>query len=462
MGVLSTHAALLCLCTFLLCLSFSLSQEQPLLDPSEQDAVYSVLHSLNPDIPWRTLFPDDLCLSAPHGIVCDYPSTPTSSTTQQQNAHVVELSFGYVSDETPNPPCSPNATFNPLLFTSFNYLRKLFFYKCFNNTLLTLPTTPFSLPPTLEELVFIDNPSFVSPLEPFLSNLTALRRLVLIGNGFLGEVPPQIGALVNLEEVTLSGNHLGGEVPASFGMLKKLKVLDLSNNSFEGCVPEQLGNLTELLKLDFSHDGFGCKIPESLRHLQSLEFLDLSFNVFGNFGVPLFLGEIPRLKEVYLSGNPLSGKIPEIWENLGGVVKIGFSEMGLVGKIPSSMGVYLRNLSYLGLDNNRLEGTVPEEFGLLLEDADEINLENNNLSGRVPFSTRVGQRLKLAGNRGLCFDNNNNRGCDENGGSLGGQLVKPCKIPDVYPDAVLFNGVSLDPFDPLTLVLVTSLGWLFF
>jgi hypothetical protein len=175
-----------------------------------------------------------------------------------------------------------------------------------------------------------------------------------------------------------------------------------------------------------------------------LEFLDLSFNLFGNFGVPLFLGEIPRLKEVYLSGNTLSGKIPEIWEKLGSVEKIGFSKMGLVGKIPVSMGVYLKNLTYLGLDNNMLDGPVPEEFGLL-EFANEINLENNNLSGRINFSSIIRQKLKLAGNIGLCLGNNNS--CSGNEVILG-QLTK-----DV-PSDVLFNGVSLLLFDPRMLVLV--------
>jgi Leucine-rich repeat (LRR) protein len=448
----STTQTLLWLRTFLfffffIFFSHSLSQDQPLLDPLEQKALYQVLNSLNPTIPWRSLFPDDFCLSAPHGVVCDfYPSSDDSNDpNQQQKAHIVELNFGYVSDETPTPPCSPNATLNPLLFTSFTYLRKLFFYKCFNNTLNTISLSSF--PSTLEELVFIDNPSVVSPLNPFLHNLTSLTRLILIGNGFNGELPSQISDFHNLEELTLSGNNLSGQVPASFGMLKKLKILDLSHNEFKGCVPQQLGNLTSLLKLDLSFNGFGCKIPESFIHLKNLEFLDLSFNLFGNFGVPLFLGEIPRLKEVYLSGNTLSGKIPEIWEKLGSVEKIGFSKMGLVGKIPVSMGVYLKNLTYLGLDNNMLDGPVPEEFGLL-EFANEINLENNNLSGRINFSSIIRQKLKLAGNIGLCLGNNNS--CSGNEVILG-QLTK-----DV-PSDVLFNGVSLLVFDPLIMLVLVFL-----
>ncbi|CAI8602803.1 unnamed protein product [Vicia faba] len=441
---------------FFFFISLSLSQGQPPIDPLEQKALYDVLNSLNPAIPWTTDYPDDLCLSAPHGVVCDYypsDSDDHNVQNQQQKAHIVELNFGYVSDETPNPPCSPNATLNPLLFTSFPYLQKLFFYKCFNNTQNPLP----SLPPSLQELVFIQNPSFVSPLHLFLRNLTSLRRLVLIGNAFQGELPLNIGDYTNLEELTLSTNNLSGMIPPSFGMLKKLKILDLSQNDFKGCVPQEIGNLTSLLKLDLSYNGFGCKIPESFTHLQNMMFLDLSFNLFGNFGVPLFLGEISTLKEVYLSGNLLSGQIPEIWENLGGVEKIGFSKMGLVGKIPVSMGTYLKNLSYLGLDNNKLDGSVPQEFGLL-EFANEINLENNNLSGRISLPSRVEQKLKLAGNIGLCLGNN--ASCSSQNGESLGQL-NPYKISDILPDHddVLFNGDSLLHFDPLMLVLVL-VGWL--
>ncbi|KAF7804618.1 piriformospora indica-insensitive protein 2-like [Senna tora] len=433
-------------------------QQPPPLDSSEQDSLFHVLHSINPQIPWHSLFPTlDLCVSPPHGVVCDFPSP------SNQTAHIVELSFGYVSDFSPNPPCSPNATLNPLLFTSFTHLRKLFFYKCFNASRVSLPDVVVSpsFASTLEELVFIDNPSLVGSFSGMLGNFTSLRRLVLTGNGVYGEVPHVIGDLVNLEEMTLSRNQLAGQIPSSLGTLVKLKVLDLSHNGFEGRVPECLGNnLTELLKLDLSFNRFVGEIPESFRNLQSLEFLDLSFNHFGDFGVPLFLGEIPRLREIYLSGNILGGKIPEIWGNLGGVLRIGFSEMGLIGNIPKSMGFYLRNLSYLGLDNNNLEGPLPEEF-VLLKDVDEINLENNNLSGRVPFSNRiVGEKLKLGGNRGLCVDHKDMLRHTKNK-SCSGQL-KLCNKPDIpipIPNAVLFNGVSLVLFD--LHMLFVSLGILF-
>ncbi|XVF21547.1 hypothetical protein REPUB_Repub12eG0099200 [Reevesia pubescens] len=414
--------------------TISLQQEQPVLNSAEQDSVYQVLSSINSDIPWRTLFPDDLCSYPPHGVVCDYFTDPI---TNNVTVHIIELSFGYVSDYTPNPPCSPNSTFSPLLFTSFKHLRKLFFYECFTETQVFVPEIPAAFGSSLEELVFINNPAFVGTLGSIIRNFTTLRRVVLTGNGIYGSIPDGIGDLVNIEEITLSRNKLSGQVSVSLSKLKKLKVLDLSGNGFNGTVPCSVGNLTQLLKLDLSSNGFSDNIPRSLSNLQGLEFLDLSFNRFGNFGVPLFLAEMPRLKEVYLSGNLLGGEIPDIWEKLEGILGIGFSGMGLVGGIPASMGLHLRNLCYLGLGNNKLEGKVPEEFGFL-EFASEINLENNNLSGRVPFSAKftakVGEKLRLKGNPELCVDEKLSHG-KHTGSSLG--ELKKCSMPDT-PNPVHF------------------------
>ncbi|XP_010540906.1 PREDICTED: piriformospora indica-insensitive protein 2 [Tarenaya hassleriana] len=375
------------------------------LDPSEQEALYRVLESVNSAIPWRTIFPDDLCSSAPDGVVCDFFSSENGVVT---SVHVTELSFGYVSDYSPNPPCSSNSTLDPLLFTAFKHLRKLFFYKCFTGSRVPAPgTMPEGFGFSLEEMVFMENPGLVGELGGMIGNFTKLRRLVLTGNGLYGSIPSQIGDLVSLQEITLSRNSLSGRVPGNLTRLKNLKVLDLSHNFFDGNAPASIGDLVELLKLDLSFNGFSSEIPSGVGNLKRIEFLDLSYNRFSNSGVPLFLGDMPRLKEIHLSGNRLGGRIPEIWRNLGAVLGIGFSGMRLEGKIPASMAANLRNLSYLLLDNNRLEGQVPQEFGLL-EFAGEINLENNNLSGTVlfpdGFTGRIGKKLRLGGNPDLCVD----------------------------------------------------------
>ncbi|XP_075522152.1 uncharacterized protein LOC142555261 [Primulina tabacum] len=411
---------------------------QPPLGAAEQEAVYRVLESINSGIPWRTLFPDDMCASAPHGIVCDY-----FSDTSAVRAHVTELSFGYVSDYSPNPPCGSYSTFQPSLLTPILHLKKLFFYKCFTEKEIPFPDfSPLlstSQASSLEELVFVENPGLSGSLDGRIGNFSGLRRLVLTGTSVSGEIPRGFGELINMEQLTLSRNKFEGKISANiFQNLQKLKVLDLSENGFKGSVPESIGNLTDLLKLDLSYNEFSGRIPEMIKNLNSLEFLDLSYNRFGHFGVPLFLSELPSLKEVYLSGNFLGGQIPEKWGNLGGILGIGLSGVGLFGNIPKSMGMTLKKVCYLGLDNNMLEGIVPEEFGAL-EFVTELNLENNNLTGRVPFSadlvSKLGKKLKLEGNPDLCIDEGLRSA--KFSGVLG--HLKVCRQPNIPQTALLFD-----------------------
>lgn len=386
----------------------TLVTSQPPLNAVEQESVYRILESIKSDIPWRTLFPDDFCSSAPHGVVCDYFSDSDSDASASV-PHVTELSFGYVSDYSPNPPCDSNSTLDPNLLSPLSHLRKLFFYKCFTHTQIPFPDFSPLSSSSLEELVFIENPSLVGPVNGKISNLTRLRRLILTGNSLNGSFSNELfDDLFSLEQLTLSRNKFSGEISMNaFQSLKKLRILDLSENGFKGKIPDSIANLTELLKLDLSFNGFSGRIPEILKGLQNLEFLDLSYNGFGKFGLPLFIAEMSSLREVYLSGNFLGGQIPEIWGRMRGIMGIGLSGVGLVGNIPRSMGANLKNLCYLGLDNNGLQGLVPEEFGAL-EFVSELNLENNNLSGRVPFSlgfvSRLGGKLNLGGNLDLCID----------------------------------------------------------
>lgn len=292
-------------------------------------------------------------------------------------------------------------------------------------------------------MVFLENPSLFGSLNGTMRNFKALRRVIITGCNVSGGIPDEITKLPSLEQLTISGNHnLGGRIPENLGVLRKLKVLDLSGNGLKGTIPDSIGQLNLLLKLDLSYNDLVGMIPMSLKGLQMVEFLDLSYNRFGNFGVPLFLDAMPSLKEVYLSGNPLGGTIPEIWENLGGILGIGLSGVGLVGNIPPSMGVFLTNLSYIRLDNNKLEGTVPEEFGLL-DHVHEMNFQNNQLSGRIPFSAlfaaKIGRKLKVEGNPGLCVDKSMIRSVQRKG-SLGN--LRTCNETEIPNVVAPFNGSS--------------------
>ncbi|XP_068651417.1 piriformospora indica-insensitive protein 2 [Aristolochia californica] len=410
---------------FLSVILVSYSDADESLSSDEQESVYRVLEAINSDVDWRSLYPDDLCISGPHGIVCDY---------FHGRLHVTELNLGYVSDYSSNPSCSSNSSFSPRI-ASFPFLRKLLFYRCFTGERVVLPGYLWNLnSSSLEELYLLDNPSLEGVVSGRIGCFTRLRRIVLSGSRIGGILPESVGNLSRLEQLVMTRNRFSGEVPRNIGMLKNLKILDLSYNRLTGFLPEDVGLLSHLLKLDLSFNRIEGEVPNSLVGLQILEFVDLSYNRFSNSGIPLFLADMPRLREVYLSGNPLGGQIPEIWEKLGGVLGLGLSGLGLVGCIPRSMGLFLRNVCYLGLDNNMLEGTVPFELELL-ESLKEMNLENNRLSGKISLPVKFHAKVKLGGNHDLCVDSS------KSGVVLGS--LKVCRKP-VTPDAmaVLSRGSS--------------------
>ncbi|KAJ1690475.1 hypothetical protein LUZ63_014630 [Rhynchospora breviuscula] len=387
------------------------------LPPAEQNAAYSVLETINPYVNWRDLYPDDLCISAPHGFLCDFFPIPSSCNSTSSNLtctasstsnHITELNFGYLSDYTSNPTCnftSSNSTSLFALFSSFPFLRKLFFFNCFTSrsSYTALPPNLFSLlPSTLEDLVLINNPSLSGEIEMDASSLP-LKRLVISGTAISGEIPLLPSTL---QQLVLSRNSIYGQIPPSISRCTNLNILDLSYNRLTGSMPDQLTQLGNLIKLDLSFNRINGRIPDTVSGLKKLELLDLSFNQLTG-GIPTGMGEMVGLKEVYLSWNRIGGQIPEIWEKMGGnLVGIGFSGLGLNGNIPASMGTYLKKLCFLALDNNLLEGPVPVQLRELESTANEVNLEKNQLHGPVPFSAdfvvRLGSKLKLGGNRGLC------------------------------------------------------------
>ncbi|KAG6498415.1 piriformospora indica-insensitive protein 2-like [Zingiber officinale] len=412
-----------------------------LLPEREQEAAYRALESVNPSVPWRALYPDDLCLSGPHGIVCDL--LPSSNSGDDESPHIVELNFGYVSEFSNNPPCGPDATL-PGTLSSFPFLRKVFFYNCFTSTKVVLSTDFWNLSSAVEEIAFYQNPSLGGSLSNRLAGLSRLSRLIVSGSQISGTITSEVGDLRRMEQLILSRNRLRGEIPRSIGRLGLLKVFDVSGNRIGGAIPSEIGRLAELVKLDISSNSIVGRIPAELGGLSRVELLDLSENRLTG-GVPAFLAELKNLREIHLSGNPLGGAIPEVWEKLGGVLGVGMSRLGLVGSVPSSMGVYLGSVTYLALDNNKLEGELSEQFRRMESTAMEINLENNGLRGRVPFSAgfvrRLDGKLRLAGNPDLCLGEENEAGSRR--GAAASYLRRCNKTAD--PQPVLFTSSGFSP-----------------
>uniref|UniRef100_A0A0D9WSA8 Leucine-rich repeat-containing N-terminal plant-type domain-containing protein n=1 Tax=Leersia perrieri TaxID=77586 RepID=A0A0D9WSA8_9ORYZ len=362
------------------------AEAEPRLPAAEQEAVYAVLEAINPGFPWRASFPDDLCLAGPHGITCDADDGGDTS-------HVVALSLGYVSDFSANPRCDSSSsaaaanllTSGLLAAASFPRLRTLFVYGCFvvaGDGGGGEVTRPWILPPTLQDLVLVNNPALTGRLDITGVDLPLLRRLVISTSGLSGDLPAT--AFPRLEQLVLSGSKFTGRISNTLvagAGAGGVKILDLSSNRLAGGIPPVIGGLKSLIKLDLSGNNLAGAIPSELGRLTSLELLDLSHNRLTG-GVPAAaLGGMTAMREIYLSGNRrLGGRVPaaEMFAGMKGIAAVGLSDAGLTGSIPANLGESLRNVSYLGLDGNLIDGEVP------------------------PAMAKMTGRVRLHGNRGIC------------------------------------------------------------
>ncbi|XP_049381404.1 receptor kinase-like protein Xa21 [Solanum stenotomum] len=130
--------------------------------------------------------------------------------------------------------------------------------------------------------------------------------------------------------------------------------LDVSQNSIEGEVPLDIGELKAIVDLYLSSNRLSGMIPNSLGELQTLESLDLSNNSFSG-QIPLSFANLISLEFMDLSLNALSGTIPKSLEKLLYLKAINVSFNDLEGVIPSG-GVFANSTLQSFLGNKGLCG----------------------------------------------------------------------------------------------------------
>ncbi|MQL94769.1 hypothetical protein Taro_027417 [Colocasia esculenta] len=365
----------------------------PRTDPDEQRAVYEVMAATGNG--WAASIPD-VCREGWHGIEC----APDGAGVR----HVVSLSFGALSDDTGFPNCDRRSSFLSPALARLPRLRSVFFYRCFNGNPQQIPAFLGGLGPALRTLVLREN-GLVGAVPAELGNLTSLRVLDLHGNHLSSWIPPSLASLTRLQLLDMGENSLRGVVPRLRSPL--LKVLDLSGNQLGGPIPPTIGDCGLLIKLDLSRNRLGGRIPESLGSLRELILLDLSSNRLTG-PLPGSLRSLTSLRSLILSGNHMGpAAIPgEALAGMKDLNTLALSGMGLQGPIPESIG-QIAGLRVLHLDGNNLEGTIPGSFRDLGE-LSELKLDNNRLEGPLPFDRkmlwRMGRKLSVSNNSGLCYD----------------------------------------------------------
>ncbi|KAL5977463.1 hypothetical protein ACLOJK_021810 [Asimina triloba] len=393
-------ASLLRLLTCLLILSMAhliapedASDAEAAMDGEELLGLFEVMDAFLDEPNWRQFHPHP-CTDTPWpGIQCELD--------QGQNPifHVTKI---HVGPDVAAPPCKTSATLS-LSLLKLPYLKSLSIFNCFVTTPVTLPPPLFGSFSSLEQIVIKSNPSLCGGIPPTLSHISSLRVLSLSQNSLHGSVPKELGGLAVLEQLDLSYNHLGGQIPQEIGGLTSLSILDLCCNDLQGPLPSTVGRLFSLQKMDLSCNQLGGSMPSDIGHLKSLVLMDLSHNLLSG-PIPESFSRLEELGYLLLEENPINTRIPLFLGALEKLTVVSLSGCKLHGQIPASF-CSLTQLTALSLDRNELTGLIPQNLGALPH-LRQLNLSQNRLSGELSFPQeflqRLGKRLDVRGNDGLC------------------------------------------------------------
>ncbi|CAN8253689.1 unnamed protein product [Cochlearia groenlandica] len=374
------------------------SEDGAPMKKSERENLYLTIKGFVGDS-WNgsDLYPDPCGWTPIQGVSCDL---------YDDLWYITDLTLGLVHENSLS--CAASLKIKPQLF-NLKHLKSLSFFNCF-----TTPTTIskedwINLGNSLESLEFRSNPGLVGELPSTFGSLTKLTSLVVLENGFSGNIPTSLCDLTSLKRLVLAGNLFDGAVPDCFDGFKDLLILDLSRNSLSGTLPLSIGQMVSLLKLDLSNNQLQGNLPQELGFLKNLTLLDLRNNRISG-GFYRNIENIRSLRVLVLSGNTIGiGDGVIKWENMGNLVILDLSKMGLKGEIPLGL-TKLKKLRFLGLNDNVLTGNVPSKELETMPCLGALYINGNNLSGELRFSRKfyekMGTRFKATKNPNLCQDNN--------------------------------------------------------
>ncbi|KAJ3673693.1 hypothetical protein LUZ60_005685 [Juncus effusus] len=97
----------------------------------------------------------------------------------------------------------------------------------------------------------------------------------------------------------------------------RVETLNLTNLGVSGSLPSAIGNMTALINIYLSGNKLSGPIPD-ISNLKNLVALHLDNNQLSG-SIPTSLGGLPNLKELYLQNNGISGKIPDSLKNKSGL-----------------------------------------------------------------------------------------------------------------------------------------------
>ncbi|XP_028961754.2 receptor-like protein EIX2 [Malus domestica] len=245
-------------------------------------------------------------------------------------------------------------------------------------------------------LVYLDliGNNLTGPIPGVIGNLTSLSYLDLSFNQIEGWNPHSFARLCSLRSLVLRSNRLNGQFSQLVQILmsacaqNSLKFLDLSYNHLVGPFPNLIKFLS-LKDLDLSGNQVSGIIPETIGKMSKLESIDLSMNHLGGVISESHFSRLARLKYLDLSFNSLVLNFHSDWIS---PFQLDYIILG------SCKGGMSPNLAFMNLSHNQIGGTILANLTLEFAYSPQLHLSSNKLEGPIPSFLSQASFLDLSNN----------------------------------------------------------------
>jgi hypothetical protein len=223
-------------------------------------------------------------------------------------------------------------------------------------------------------------------------NNSASTYFDISNNMFTGTIPANwTTRILGLNSLDVSNNQLSGELPST--ITASLQTFSASSNCLSGSLPvewcQEDGSL-ESLFLNGLSTASNCQLrlfPHTAIPTYSIKskFVGRIPSCFFNF---------PALRSLYLSGNSLTGTLPDFLQDNSflSLPNLDLSYNALTGTIP--LNFQHSNWTTLDLAYNFFTGSLSSSFASLLNDA-SLKLTGNRLSGNVPTRLLSAENINI-------------------------------------------------------------------
>ncbi|XP_035835526.1 probable leucine-rich repeat receptor-like serine/threonine-protein kinase At3g14840 isoform X2 [Helianthus annuus] len=241
---------------------------------------------------------------------------------------------------------------------------------------------PGILPPELVNLPYLQNLELnrnrlSGTIPPAWGFMERIVNIALLANRLNGSIPQELGNIRTLKSLSVEDNMMYGAIPHELGNLTSIERFRISGNNFSGKIPDFIGEWTSLTSLRIQASGLEGPIPSSITLSESLTDLRISDLGGPDTLCPPF-SNTTRFTHLFLRSCNLIGQLPQYLASSLEVLDFSFNKLN--GSIPKSFSE-LQDTNYIYLTGNLLSGSVPD---WMLSIGNEIDLSYNNFTYNNP------------------------------------------------------------------------------